>query len=80
MTITNNRFNVSVIKKLIKLFYLYCSCKKVVEKSNNENLKVIKNTLPNKSGNPENLKKQSGQLESYLTNVHIVDEDLLRAF
>ena len=43
-----------IIKKLIKLFYLYFSCK---EKSNKENLKVIKNTLSNKSGNPESLKK-----------------------
>ena len=41
------------MKKLIKLFYLHCSCKKVVEKSNTENLKVIKNLLPKKSGNPE---------------------------
>ena len=47
--------SISIIKKLIKLFYLHCSYKKVVEKSNKENLKVIKNTLPNKSGNPENL-------------------------
>ena len=30
---------------------------KVVEKSNKENLEVIKNTLPKKSGNPESLKK-----------------------
>ena len=30
---------------------------KVVEKSNQENLKVIKNTLPNKSGNPKSFKK-----------------------
>ena len=29
---------------------------KVVEKSNSKNLKVIKNTLPNKSWNPEDLK------------------------
>ena len=29
---------------------------KVVENSNQENLKVIKNTLPNKSRNPESLK------------------------
>ena len=40
----------------MKLFYLLCSCKRVVEKSHLENLKVIKNTLPNKSGNPESLK------------------------
>ena len=30
---------------------------KTVEDSNKENLKVIKNTLLNKSGNPESLKK-----------------------
>ena len=41
---------------LIKLFYLHFSCKKVVADSK-ESLKVIKNTLPNKSGNPESLKK-----------------------
>ena len=27
------------------------------KKSNKDNLKVMKNTLPNKSGNPESLKK-----------------------
>ena len=80
MIVINNRFNLSIIKKLIKLFYLHCSCKKVVEKSNKENLKVIKNTLPNKSGNPESLKNSSEQLESSSNNVHIVGEDLLRAF
>ena len=46
-----------MIKKLIKLFYLLFSYERVAEKSNKENLKVIKNTLPNKSGNPESLKK-----------------------
>ena len=45
-------FRLSIIKKLIELFYLHCFYKKVVEKSNKENLKVIKITLPNKSGNP----------------------------
>ena len=64
----------------MKLFYLHWSCKNVVEKSNKENLKVIKNTLPNKSGNPESLKKLSEQLENSSTNVHIIGEDLLRAF
>ena len=48
------------IKKLIKLFYLHCSYKKEVQisrkNSNKENLKVIKNTLPNISGNPESIK------------------------
>ena len=57
MIVINNRFNLSIVKKLIKLFYLRCSYKKVVEKSNKENLKVIKNTLPNKSGISEILKK-----------------------
>ena len=47
----NNRFNLFIIKKLIKQFYLHCSCKKVVEKSNKKNLKVIKNYFPNKSEN-----------------------------
>ena len=70
MIVLNNRFNLYVMKKLIKLFYLHCSCKKVVKKSNKKNLKVIKNTLPNKS---EQLKISS-------TNVLIVGEDLLRAF
>ena len=45
------------MKKITKLFYLNCSCKKAVEDSNKNNLKVIKNTLPNKSKNPESLKK-----------------------
>ena len=52
VVIINNHFN-----KLIKLFYLHYSCKKVVEKWNKENLKIIKNTLLNKSGNPGSLKK-----------------------
>ena len=56
MVVKNDRYNLSITKKLIKLFYLHCSCKKVVENSNKENLKVIKNTLPNKSVNPESLK------------------------
>ena len=81
--VINKRFNLSIIKKLkkpIKLFYLHYCCKKVVEKSNKENLKVIKNTFPNKSENPVSLKIYSKQLESSLTNVHIVGEDLLKAF
>ena len=59
MIVINNRFNLSVIKRLIQLLYLHYSCKKVVEKSNKENLKVTKNTLPNKSENPESLKKKN---------------------
>ena len=43
--IINNHFNFSIIKKLIKLFYLHCSREKVVEKQNKENLKVITNIL-----------------------------------
>ena len=39
------------------MFYLHCSYKNVVEKSNKENLKMIKNTLPIKTGNPGSLKK-----------------------
>ena len=38
----------------------------------------MKNTLPNKSENPEGLKNKQ-QLESTSTNVHIIGEDLLRA-
>ena len=41
---------------------------------------MIKNTLPDKSGTPESLKKLSQQFESFSTNVPIVCEDLLRAF
>ena len=36
--------SISIIKKLIKLFYLHCSYKKVAWRSNKGNLKVIKNT------------------------------------
>ena len=55
--VINNRFNLCIIKKLIKLFYLHCSSKNLDEKSNKENLKGIKNTLRNKSGNPKCLNK-----------------------
>ena len=41
---------------------------------------MIKNTFPNKSGNPEHLKKYSEQLESSTTNIHIIIKDLLRSF
>ena len=53
----NNCFNLYIIKKLIKLFYLHCSRKKVYENSNKENLKLDENTLLNKSENLERLKK-----------------------
>ena len=45
-----------------------------------KNLKVIKNTLPDKLGNPESLKKWSHQFKSSSTNVLIVSKDLLKAF
>ena len=54
--VKNNHFNLSIIKILIKLFIALP--KKVVEKSNKENLKVTENTLPSKSWNPEYLKKK----------------------
>ena len=54
--VLKNRFNLSIISKLIKLFDLHCPCKSVVEKSNKENLKVIKKARLNKSKNPESLK------------------------
>ena len=41
---------------------------------------MIKNTLPNKSGNPKRLEKYSSQFEISSTNIHIVGEDLLSAF
>ena len=41
---------------------------------------MIKNTLPNKSENPESLKKYSQQFESFSSNVSIIGGDLLRAF
>ena len=55
----NNCYNISASKEgnLLKLFYLYFFCKKLIEKSNQEKLKVIKNTLSKKSENPENLNK-----------------------
>ena len=50
---------ISLHYKETKQFYLNCSCKKkkIVQDSSKENLKVTKNNLPNKSGNPESLKK-----------------------
>ena len=41
---------------------------------------MIKHTLPDKLGNPENLKKQSQHFESSSESLPIVSEDLLRAF
>ena len=42
------------LKKLIRLFYLHCTL--VRRNSNKENLKLIKNTFSNESGNPKSLK------------------------
>ena len=39
------------------MLYLHYHCKKAVEKLDQENLEVIKNTVPNKSRNTEKLKK-----------------------
>ena len=41
---------------------------------------MTKYTLPDKSGKPESLKKQSQQFESFSANVPIVGKDYLRAF
>ena len=41
---------------------------------------MIKNTLPDKSRNPESLEKESQQFKTFSTNVSIVRQDLLRAF
>ena len=41
---------------------------------------MIKNTLSDKSGNPESLEKESQQFESFSTNVFIVHENLLKVF
>ena len=50
------------------MFCLHSSYKKIVEFKNDqkENLKMIKNTLPNKSQNPESLKNKSKQFEKAL--------------
>ena len=41
---------------------------------------MIKNSMPIKSWNPGSDKKLPPQLETSSANVHIVGEDLLRAF
>ena len=41
---------------------------------------MIKNNLPDKSGNPESLKKLLQQFKSFSTSVPGAVEDLLRAF
>ena len=53
----NVRTGTEIVNPCIKLFYLHRSYKKVVAELSEENLKVIRNTLPSKSGNPESLKK-----------------------
>ena len=63
------------MKKLIKLFYLDYSCKNLVEKSNKENLKVIKKYF---SGNPESLSNNHSSWKALQST--IFGEDFLRAF
>ena len=41
---------------------------------------MIKNTLPNKSGDRETLKKIITTVKNLSFNLHIVGEDLVRAF
>ena len=41
---------------------------------------MIKNALPDKSGNPGSLKNLMQQFESFSTNVPIVGKDFLRVF
>ena len=41
---------------------------------------MIKNTWPDKSGNPESIKKLLQQFKSFLTTIVIVSADFLRAF
>ena len=41
---------------------------------------MIKNTSPDKSGNPKSLKKCLQQFKRFSTNVLIVCDDLLRVF
>ena len=55
---------ISFIKELIKLSYLYCSCRKVVEKSNEENLKRKKKTFSKKTRKPGNPKKKKKKKKS----------------
>ena len=45
----------------MKLFYILL-LQRIVEKSSQKNLKVTMNTLQNKLGHPESLKKQALQL------------------
>lgn len=45
-----------------------------------ENSKLIKNTLPSKSRNSENLTNDLKKLEGSRNNMHTIGKDLLRAF
>ena len=54
------------------MFIIHCSCKKVVEESNKENFKVIKNTLPDKSGLLKNLKKVIIAVSNYCGVLEVV--------
>ena len=50
-----NRYTLTKLKK-IKLFYLHCSCETLLSNQIRRMFKGIKNTSPEKSGNPETLK------------------------
>ena len=50
-----NRYTLTKLKKKTVSFTLLL--RNIAEQSSHENLKVIKNTSPDKSGNPESLKK-----------------------
>ena len=59
-------YSLTKLKK-IKLFYFHCSGEILFQVR--RILKGFKNTMPDKSGNPESLKKQSQRFETFLTNV-----------
>ena len=61
-------YSLTKLKK-IKLFYFHCSGEILLSNQVRRILKGFKNTMPDKSGNPESLKKQSQQFETFLTNV-----------
>ena len=53
-----------LFKSLEKYFCLHCSHEQV-EKSSQENFKLIKNTLPNKSGNPKSFKNDHSSCKTF---------------
>lgn len=59
----------------MKLFYILL-LQRIVETSSQKNLKVTINTLPNKLGHPESIKKKT----SSSANVHIVFAESILQF